>query len=199
LTRQEISIASGLTISQIQQVEENRISEQFAVKIAPILSKFMQEKLSSMISQTLANLNTLQNLLNLNITWERITNIQQIENPYPYLVDIEVENHNFITENIIVHNSGLVPYLYKMGYKGPTYLTEPTRYIAALLALDFVGVAYKQAESPIYKAEDIKEMVRHSICLDYGEVTDIAPDIRITFYNAGHVLGSAQVHINIGN
>jgi len=35
--------------------------------------------------------------------------------------------------------------------------------------------------------------------LDYGEVTDITPDIRITFYNAGHVLGSAQVHINIGN
>ena len=42
-------------------------------------------------------------------------------------------------------------------------------------------------------------MVRHSICLEYGEVTDITPDIRITFYNAGHVLGSAQVHINIGN
>jgi hypothetical protein len=42
-------------------------------------------------------------------------------------------------------------------------------------------------------------MVRHSVALDYGEVTDITPDIRITFYNAGHVLGSAQVHINIGN
>ncbi len=42
-------------------------------------------------------------------------------------------------------------------------------------------------------------MVRHSICLDYGEVTDITPDIRITLYNAGHVLGASQVHINIGN
>lgn len=42
-------------------------------------------------------------------------------------------------------------------------------------------------------------MVRHSICLDYNEVTDVTPDIRITLYNAGHVLGSAQVHINIGN
>ena len=42
-------------------------------------------------------------------------------------------------------------------------------------------------------------MVRHSIALEYGEVTDITPDVRITFYNAGHVLGSAQVHINIGN
>jgi hypothetical protein len=78
-------------------------------------------------------------------------------------------------------------------------MTEPTRDIAALLALDYIGVAYKQAASPLYRAEDIKEMVRHSICLDYGEVTDITPDIRITLYNAGHVLGSAQVHINIGN
>lgn len=122
---------------------------------------------------------------------------------FPYLDVAEIGDLNSIDAIIITHahldHSGLVPYLYKMGYKGPTYMTEPTRDIAALLALDFVGVAYKQAESPIYKAEDIKEMVRHSICLDYGEVTDIAPDVRITLYNAGHVLGSAQVHINVGN
>jgi len=42
-------------------------------------------------------------------------------------------------------------------------------------------------------------MVKHSICLNYNEVTDIAPDIRLTFYNAGHALGSAMVHLNIGN
>jgi len=45
---------------------------------------------------------------------------------------------------------GLLPYLYKMGYKGPVYMTTPTRDIAALLALDFIGVAYKQAEAPIF-------------------------------------------------
>ncbi|MEK6880927.1 MAG: MBL fold metallo-hydrolase RNA specificity domain-containing protein, partial [Nanoarchaeota archaeon] len=37
------------------------------------------------------------------------------------------------------------------------------------------------------------------ICLNYNEVTDITPDIRITLYNAGHALGSSMVHINIGN
>ena len=42
-------------------------------------------------------------------------------------------------------------------------------------------------------------MVNHSICLDYNEVTDITPDLRITFYNAGHCLGSSLVHLNIGN
>ena len=122
---------------------------------------------------------------------------------FPYLNVAEVGDLNSIDAIILSHahldHCGLIPYLYKMGYKGPVYMTEPTRDIAALLALDFVAVAYKQAASPLYRAEDIKEMVRHSISLNYGEVTDVTPDIRITLYNAGHVLGSAQVHINIGN
>ena len=46
---------------------------------------------------------------------------------------------------------GLLPYLYKMGYKGPCYMTTPTRDIASLLCLDFIGVAYKKADQPIYK------------------------------------------------
>jgi len=96
-------------------------------------------------------------------------------------------------------HSGLMPYLYKMGYKGPLYLTAPTRDIASLLALDFIGVSYKQASTPLFSSKDIKEMVKHSITLNYNEVTDITPDIRLTFYNAGHVLGSAQCHLNIGN
>ncbi|MCK4647444.1 beta-CASP ribonuclease aCPSF1, partial [Candidatus Pacearchaeota archaeon] len=94
---------------------------------------------------------------------------------------------------------GLLPYLYKMGYRGPVYMTPPTRDIAALLALDFIGVAYKQAAKPLFDSPDIKEMVKHSICLNYNEVTDVASDIRLTFYNSGHVLGGALVHLNIGN
>ncbi len=122
---------------------------------------------------------------------------------FPYLNVSEIGDLGSIDAIILSHahldHSGLIPYLYKMGYKGPVYMTPPTRDISALLQLDLIGVAYKKAEFPLYRAEDIKEMVRHSITLDYGEVTDITPDIRITLYNAGHVLGSAQVHINIGN
>lgn len=122
---------------------------------------------------------------------------------FPYLNVSEVGDLNSIDAIILSHahtdHCALIPYLYKMGYKGPVYLTAPTRDISALLALDYIGVAYKQATTPLYKPEDIKEMVRHSICLNYGEVSDIAPDIRITFYNAGHVLGSCVVHVNIGN
>ena len=117
--------------------------------------------------------------------------------------DIPEFDINSLDAVIISHahldHVGLLPYLYKMGYKGPVYMTTPSRDIAALMALDFIGVAYKQAAQPLFSSKDIKEMVKHSICLDYNEVTDITPDIRLTMYNSGHTLGAAMVHLNIGN
>lgn len=121
---------------------------------------------------------------------------------FPYL-DVSEFKINELDAIVLSHahldHSGLIPYLFKMGYRGPIYMTAPTRDIAALLALDFIGVAYKQAAAPLFSSIDIKEMVKHTICLNFNEVTDIAPDIRITFYNSGHALGSAIVHMNIGN
>jgi hypothetical protein len=121
---------------------------------------------------------------------------------FPYF-DIPEFDINEIDAIILSHahldHCCLAPYLYKMGYRGPIYMTLPTRDLTALINLDFIGVAYKKAAAPLFSSTDIKEMVKHSICLNYNEVTDITPDIRITFYNAGHALGSAMVHINIGN
>ncbi len=121
---------------------------------------------------------------------------------FPYF-DVSEFDINEIDAIIVTHahldHFGLIPYLYKMGYRGPCYMTTPTRDIASLLALDFIGVAYKKAAQPLFSSIDIKEMVKHTICLDYNEVTDITPDIRLTFYNAGHALGSAMIHLNIGN
>ena len=112
-------------------------------------------------------------------------------NQFPYLDAPELDLSSvdaIILSHSHLDHSGLIPYLYKMGYKGPVYMTPPTRDISALLALDFIGVAYKQAAVPLFRSSDVREMVKHSIILDYGEVTDITPDIRITFYNAGHTL-----------
>ena len=121
---------------------------------------------------------------------------------FPYLDAPELDL-NTIDAIVVSHahldHSGLIPYLYKMGYKGPVYMTPPTRDIAALLGLDFIGVAYKQASAPLFKSADVRTMVKHSICLNYNEVTDITPDVRITLYNAGHTLGSAMIHFNVGN
>lgn len=121
---------------------------------------------------------------------------------YPYLEAPELDLSTVdavVLSHAHLDHSGLIPYLYKMGYKGPVYMTAPTRDIAALMALDFIGVAYKQATTPLFKSADVRSMVKHSITLNYNEVTDITPDIRITFYNAGHTLGSSMIHFNIGN
>jgi len=91
---------------------------------------------------------------------------------------------------------GFLPYLYKMGFKGPTYLTEPSRDIMALLALDYVELSH--TGKPLYTSADVKEAVKHCVPLEYGEVTDITPDVRLTFYTAGHILGSCLAHFHIG-
>jgi len=126
----------------------------------------------------------------------------QGKDKYPYLEAPELDLSTIdaiILSHAHLDHSGLIPYLYKMGYKGPVYMTAPTRDISALMALDFIGVAYKQAAAPLFKSTDIRNMVKHSVTLNYQEVTDITPDIRITLYNAGHTLGSAMIHFNIGN
>ncbi|MBC8496005.1 beta-CASP ribonuclease aCPSF1, partial [archaeon] len=98
-----------------------------------------------------------------------------------------------------VDHSGLVPLLFKYGYRGPVYSTMPTRDISALLQLDMVKIQRGEAKEPLYTSEDVKEVVKHTITLDYGEVTDVTPDVRLTLYNAGHILGSAMIHLHVGN
>ena len=121
---------------------------------------------------------------------------------YPFL-DAPEFNISEIDAVIITHShldhSGLIPYLFKFGYRGPVYCTSPTRDIMALLQLDMIKIQRGDGKDPIYETDDIRQMVLHTISLEYEEVTDITPDIRLTFYNAGHMLGSSIVHLNIGN
>ena len=124
------------------------------------------------------------------------------EEAYPYLEAPEFnikELDAVIVSHAHLDHSGLVPYLFKFGYRGPVYCTLPSRDIMSLLQLDLIKIQRNEGKEPIYTSEEIKEMVKHTICLDYEEVTDITPDVRITLYNAGHMLGSALVHIHIGN
>jgi uncharacterized protein len=123
-------------------------------------------------------------------------------NTYPLLEAPEFDISQL--DAVIVSHShldhcGLVPYLYKMQYKGPVYCTAPTRDVMALLQLDYVKIMRSEGKEPIYTSEEVKEMVKHTITLGYEEVTDVTPDVRITLYNAGHILGSAMVHLHIGN
>jgi hypothetical protein len=123
---------------------------------------------------------------------------------FPYLEspDFKIEDVDAVViSHAHLDHCGLLPYLYKIGYKGPVFCTAPTRDLMALSQLDFIKIMSNGSSDipPLYKAEDVKEMLKHVITLDYAEVTDIAPDIRLTFYNAGHILGSGFCHVNIGN
>ena len=93
---------------------------------------------------------------------------------------------------------GFLPAMYKYGYDGPVYCTEPTLPLMTLLQNDFVKIAQIEGGRLIYDQKDIRDVVQHAITLPYGMVTDISPDIKLVFNNAGHILGSATVHLHIG-
>ena len=96
-------------------------------------------------------------------------------------------------------HSALIPLLFKYGYDGPIYCTEPTRDLMGLLTLDYLDVAAKEGRTPPYDSEQVREAIKHTITLEYGDVTDIAPDVKLTLHNAGHILGSAVSHFHIGD
>lgn len=94
---------------------------------------------------------------------------------------------------------GFIPYLYHYGYEGPIYCTTPTRDLTTLLQLDHLDIAHREGNPLPFNIKHVQKSIKHTITLDYGEVTDISPDIKLTLHNAGHILGSAMCHLHIGD
>ncbi|MGC8538672.1 MAG: beta-CASP ribonuclease aCPSF1 [Candidatus Micrarchaeia archaeon] len=120
---------------------------------------------------------------------------------FPYL-DSANMTLNELDAVILTHahmdHIGFVPYLFKYGYDGPVYCTPPTRDLAALLLYDYHKLVIRGGGTPLYDEKDIKKMLTHMITRDYGEVTNVTDEIKLTYHNAGHILGSAIVHLHIG-
>jgi uncharacterized protein len=93
-------------------------------------------------------------------------------------------------------HTGFVPALFKYGYNGPLYCTEPTSFLMYILFREYIK-RYK--EKAYYSEKEIEEVFSHLIYLNYNVVTDLSPDIKITPYNSGHILGSASLHFHLGN
>ncbi|MBI2130001.1 beta-CASP ribonuclease aCPSF1 [Candidatus Woesearchaeota archaeon] len=129
-------------------------------------------------------------------------NVASEEHAYP-LFEVPEFNLQELDAVIISHSHldhcGLLPYLFKLQYRGPVYCTAPTRDVMSLLMLDYVKIMQSERKEPLYSVDDIREMVKHTITLDYEEVTDVTPDVRVTLYNSGHILGSSMIHMHVGN
>ncbi|QGA80376.1 beta-CASP ribonuclease aCPSF1 [Candidatus Nanohalobium constans] len=120
---------------------------------------------------------------------------------FPYLNAPELDLKQLdavVLSHAHMDHCGMIPYLFKMGYDGPVYCTEPTRDMMIMLTLDYIGLAHSQNNTAPYDSTAIKKAVKRTITPDYGEVTDITPDMRLTLENAGHIIGSSLCHIHVG-
>ncbi len=119
--------------------------------------------------------------------------------PYFYAPEFRIEELDAV---VITHahldHVGMLPLLFKYGYRGPVYMTEPTRDIAILVLQDYVELARREGRDPPYTLKDIDTMLTYTVTVPYNTVTDVAPDTKLTFSNAGHILGSAVAHLHIG-
>ncbi|MHA1969739.1 MAG: beta-CASP ribonuclease aCPSF1, partial [Candidatus Hodarchaeales archaeon] len=96
-------------------------------------------------------------------------------------------------------HSGLVPFLFKWGYRGPIYVNDATLSLMSLLQKDYIEVAEREGKLVPYSSRDIKRMILHTIPRRYYEVTDLSNDIRLTMMPAGHILGSSIMHLHVGD
>jgi hypothetical protein len=120
---------------------------------------------------------------------------------FPYLDSANI-TINDLDAVILTHahmdHMGFIPYLFKFGYEGPVYCTPPSRDLAALLLFDYIKLVQRSGGTPIYEEKDVKKMLSHMITRDYGEVTNVTNEVKLTYHNAGHILGSSVVHLHIG-
>jgi metallo-beta-lactamase family protein len=102
-----------------------------------------------------------------------------------------------------IDHSGRLPMLARHEYTGPIYATPATHDLCAIMLSDSAHIQEKDAEflrrhgrpaaDPLYDMRDAATVVGQMICIPYEHSFDVAPGIRATFVEAGHILGSASV------
>ena len=115
--------------------------------------------------------------------------------PLPY--DIKTISAVLVTHAHIDH-TGRLPYLIKNGFQGTVYSTPPTKDFAELLLFDSESILHREAErnkrEPLYLADDVLRLMKRWEGVEYYRSFNIG-DFKITFYNAGHILGSSIIAI----
>ena len=97
---------------------------------------------------------------------------------------------------------GRIPKLVKDGFRGKIYSTIPTKELAAIMFDDALHIMQYEAErddrQPLYSANDIELALSLWDTLEYHESTELGDGVSVELQNAGHILGSAMVHLSRG-
>jgi metallo-beta-lactamase family protein len=110
-----------------------------------------------------------------------------------------------------IDHSGNIPSLVKQGFEGVVTCTPATRDLCSVMLRDAARIQVADAEFlntkygdslpepiiPLYDEEDALEALTHFQTLDYHRPAPVLPGITCTFWDAGHVLGSAIVQLDI--
>jgi len=110
-----------------------------------------------------------------------------------------------------IDHSGNLPSLVRSGFHGPIYATPATRDLCEIMLADSAylqvqDVRYvnkrrirqgKNPFEPLYTPDDVPDTLRAFRPVPYHEVRDVAPGVKLSFRDAGHILGSAFVQLDI--
>ena len=124
---------------------------------------------------------------------------------------IPSEVDHMILSHAHIDHCGLIPKLIKEGYNGKVYATPATKDLAAILMADSAGIQESDLKflnktraaqgksylSPLYVMEDALKAVDHFIMVDYGKWFIIDENVQLMYLDAGHIIGSATVHLKI--
>ncbi|MEM1325103.1 MAG: MBL fold metallo-hydrolase [Bacteroidota bacterium] len=112
-----------------------------------------------------------------------------------------------------IDHSGRLPMLYKDGFRGTIYCTHATRSLCSIMLLDSAFIQEREAEyfnkrqlkkgkkdelrEPLYERQHANEVMRQFVSFNYEHWLQIHPNVRVLFRDAGHILGSASVTLEI--
>lgn len=121
---------------------------------------------------------------------------------HPHLIDAVVVSHAHID------HCGNLPTLVRQGFSGPIYCTPPTRDLLKVMLADSAKIQEEDAAhlnivrnyaepwvQPLYTHPDVDRALRQVVAVPYGAETELGRGVRFRFVEAGHLLGSAAVHV----